>query len=521
MITPLPGAHALKPGAASFPMFGVVPALVDGEGARAGRRGRRQPGITDSWPGQMRTVYGDHDRFIQTYFTTYPGKYFTGDGCRRDADGYYWITGRVDDVINVSGHRMGTAEVESALVAHPKVAEAAVVGYPHDIKGQGIYAYVTTMDGVRTATSCALNWSSGCARKSARSPRPTWSSSPPPAQDPFRARSCAASCARSPRTIRGQPWRYLDAGRSGVVDDVAIGAVLWTTAVAGTFRLGQGTAIGITLAGATAAHAIVPPLTVWLITDFGWRLAFVLLGGGIGILAFVLCYFFFFDQRDRARIRSRSTGDPAIASGLELPGLTLAQAARSRALWLIGASIFIIMALTIGFLVHQIEILRGVGISRTNAAWLAGLSGAMGIVGKLVTGVLLDRYRGNLVGGITMAAAALAFVLLLFDSTLMGLVVFAMLVNGYTAGAKLQIASYLTVRYAGMRNFGKIYGMISCLVGLGAAAGPLVAGMIYDTFASYGAFLTAGAVGLGFAAVCLFVLPGYPDWEKERPPSPA
>jgi predicted MFS family arabinose efflux permease len=319
----------------------------------------------------------------------------------------------------------------------------------------------------------------------------------------------------------GAPWQWVALWLFHAVFNVAIGAVLWTTAVAGTFRLGQGTAIGITLAGATAAHAIVPPLTVWLITDFGWRLAFVLLGGGIGILAFVLCYFFFFDQRDRARIRSRSTGDPTIASGLELPGLTLAQAARNRALWLIGASIFIIMALTIGFLVHQIEILRGVGISRTNAAWLAGLSGAMGIVGKLVTGVLLDRYRGNLVGGITMAAAALAFVLLLFDSTLMGLVVFAMLVNGYTAGAKLQIASYLTVRYAGMRNFGKIYGMISCLVGLGAAAGPLVAGMIYDTFASYGAFLTAGAVGLGFAAVCLFVLPGYPDWEKERPPSPA
>jgi acetyl-CoA synthetase len=143
MMTPLPGAHALKPGAASFPMFGVKPEIVDGDGKPLDGACEGNLCITESWPGQMRTVWGDHERFFQTYFTTYPGKYFTGDGCKRDEDGYYWVTGRVDDVINVSGHRMGTAEVESALVAHAKVAEAAVVGFPHDIKGQGIYAYVT------------------------------------------------------------------------------------------------------------------------------------------------------------------------------------------------------------------------------------------------------------------------------------------------------------------------------------------------------------------------------------------
>ncbi|MDP9056363.1 MAG: acetate--CoA ligase [Pseudomonadota bacterium] len=143
MIAPLPGATALKPGSATNPMFGVVPVLVDGEGKLLEGAAEGNLCITQSWPGQMRSVWGDHDRFFQTYFTTYPGKYFSGDGCRRDEDGYYWITGRVDDVINVSGHRMGTAEVESALVAHAKVAEAAVVGMPHDIKGQGIYAYVT------------------------------------------------------------------------------------------------------------------------------------------------------------------------------------------------------------------------------------------------------------------------------------------------------------------------------------------------------------------------------------------
>jgi acetyl-CoA synthetase len=147
LITPLPGATKLKPGSATRPFFGVIPEIVDAEGRTQEGATEGNLCIADSWPGQMRTVYGDHQRFVDTYFKTYPGKYFTGDGCRRDADGYYWITGRVDDVINVAGHRLGTAEVESALVAHPKVSEAAVVGYPHVIKGQGIYAYVTLMAG--------------------------------------------------------------------------------------------------------------------------------------------------------------------------------------------------------------------------------------------------------------------------------------------------------------------------------------------------------------------------------------
>ena len=147
LITPLPGATKLKPGSATRPFFGVQPEIVDAEGKVQSGATSGNLCIADSWPGQMRTVYGDHQRFVDTYFKTYPGKYFTGDGCRRDEDGYYWITGRVDDVINVAGHRLGTAEVESALVAHPKVSEAAVVGYPHDIKGQGIYAYVTLMAG--------------------------------------------------------------------------------------------------------------------------------------------------------------------------------------------------------------------------------------------------------------------------------------------------------------------------------------------------------------------------------------
>jgi acetyl-CoA synthetase len=147
LITPLPGATPLKPGSATRPFFGIEPVIVDGEGSRLpwapGQVAEGNLCLARSWPGQMRTVFGDHKRFVETYFSTFRGLYFTGDGARRDEDGFYWITGRVDDVINVAGHRLGTAEIESALVAHPKVAEAAVVGYPHDIKGQGIYAYVT------------------------------------------------------------------------------------------------------------------------------------------------------------------------------------------------------------------------------------------------------------------------------------------------------------------------------------------------------------------------------------------
>ncbi len=148
MITPLPGATPTKPGSATLPFYGVQPEILDQEGnVQTETKAEGVLCIKDSWPGQMRSVYGDHKRFVSTYFETYKGYYFSGDGCRRDEDGYYWITGRVDDVLNVSGHRMGTAEIESALVAHDKVSEAAVVGYPHDVKGQGVYCYVTLMSG--------------------------------------------------------------------------------------------------------------------------------------------------------------------------------------------------------------------------------------------------------------------------------------------------------------------------------------------------------------------------------------
>ena len=214
LITPLPGATELKPGSATLPFFGVQPEIVDAEGKVLHGAGEGNLCIADSWPGQMRTVYGDHERFVQTYFSTYPGKYFTGDGCRRDADGYYWITGRVDDVINVAGHRLGTAEVESALVAHPKVAEAAVVGYPHDIKGQGIYAYVTLMAGEEPTEELRQE----LVALGAQGDRPDRLAGPDPvgaepAEDALR-QDHAAHPAQDRRGRVRQSRRHLDARRS-------------------------------------------------------------------------------------------------------------------------------------------------------------------------------------------------------------------------------------------------------------------------------------------------------------------
>lgn len=162
LLTPLPGATDLKPGSATLPFFGVQPALLDAEGKEIEGEGEGALVMKSSWPSQIRTVFGDHQRLIDTYFSTFPGYYFSGDGAKRDADGYYWITGRIDDVLNVSGHRMGTAEVESALVLHPSVAEAAIVGYPHDVKGQGIYAYVMLMDGIEASDALLAELSDMC-----------------------------------------------------------------------------------------------------------------------------------------------------------------------------------------------------------------------------------------------------------------------------------------------------------------------------------------------------------------------
>ena len=223
MITTLPGAHDMKPGSAGRPFFGIVPELVDADGKVLEGAASGNLCIARSWPGQMRTVYGDHERFVQTYFSAYQGKYFTGDGCRRDEDGYYWITGRVDDVLNISGHRLGTAEIESALVSHPLVAEAAVVGYPHDIKGQGIYCYVTLIAGDEPSDALEAE----LKRAGPHRDQPDRDARPDPlhpgsAQDPL-GQDHAPDPAEDRRERLWRARRHLDAGRSGLVDDLIEG----------------------------------------------------------------------------------------------------------------------------------------------------------------------------------------------------------------------------------------------------------------------------------------------------------
>jgi predicted MFS family arabinose efflux permease len=309
----------------------------------------------------------------------------------------------------------------------------------------------------------------------------------------------------------GSPAQWIALWAIYAVVTLSVKTTVWTTAVAGVFEKSRGLALAVTLAGATAAHAIMPVLSNFLVNEFGWRLTFVWLGMGLGGIALILSFFFLYDAHDRQK--RAAPADDAKSRRPDFPGLTISEATRDWALWRIGISIFVIMALTIGLLFHQIEILSEMGVSRTSAAWLASLAGAVGILGKLVTGVLLDRFRGNLVGGITMTSAAIAFAIFLAGAKTLPLLVFAMLVNGYTAGAKLHIASYLTVQYCGMKNFGKIYGVITTMVSLGSGVGPLIAGMIYDETGSYDMFLLAGTVGLVASGLMLFTLPGYPDWD--------
>jgi len=318
----------------------------------------------------------------------------------------------------------------------------------------------------------------------------------------------------------GSPALWLTMWCIYAVISLAVKTTVWTAAVAGTFDKARGLALAITLAGATAAHAIMPPLANFLVNNFGWRMSFVYIGFGMGLAAFVFSFLFLYDAHDRER-------DAAKAKGLapkdrpNFPGLTVQEAWRDLALWRIGISIFVIMALTIGLLVHQIEILVEVGVTRTNAAWLASLAGATGIAGKIVTGVLIDRYRGNWVGGITMSTAAIAFAILLTGAKTLPLLIVAMLVNGYTAGAKLHIASYLTVQYSGMKNFGKIYGVITSMVSAGSALGPLVAAIAYDSTGSYDGFLLLGTIGLALSGLMFFTLPPYPKWPEPKEPVPA
>lgn len=293
---------------------------------------------------------------------------------------------------------------------------------------------------------------------------------------------------------------------------VTIKSTVWSAAVANQFTKSRGLALGWVIAGTAVAQGTVPMLGNWLIEGFGWRQAYVYLALGWGALTFVVCLLFFHDGF------SRRKGDPVAAEAPrpDLPGLSVPEAVRSPALWLILASSFIVMAVTQGFSIHLFPILTESGLDRAKAAELMFISGVAAVVGKLVTGWLLDRYRPNWVGGLTLAACALAMVPLMEGARSMPLVIFALIMNGYAIGTKTNITLFFVAEYGGMKNFGKIYGTASAVISLATGVGPLIAGRMYDASGGYDSFLMLASAGCVLGGLMLVVLPGAPRWRKRE-----
>ena len=306
----------------------------------------------------------------------------------------------------------------------------------------------------------------------------------------------------------GSPLQWLGLWTFYAIVSISVKTTVWTAAVAGAFRSAQGLALGITLSGTAAAQAVAPPLVTWLVQSFGWRSAYLWLGFGWGSLTLALCLLFLHDTRSQPSV----IRNPLPAAD----GATPAQAMRSTALQRIALATLLMITVTIGLLIHQIEILTATDISPLNAAWIASLSGIAGIAGKLITGALLDRYQPTLVGGATLASAALGFVLLLSPAQPLALIAPAMLVIGYAAGTALQVGSFLTAQHAGLRNFGAIYGVITSLVALGSGIGPLLAGLAYDLSGSYFPFLVFGAGSSLLSGFLIWTLPAAPAWATQE-----
>lgn len=293
---------------------------------------------------------------------------------------------------------------------------------------------------------------------------------------------------------------------------LSIKSTVWSTTVAAGFETARGMALGVMLCGTAFAQTITPPLANWLIDAYGWRMAFVWLGLGWGAIALAVCIPFFHDLH----LKGNRDQAGAATSSARFPGLTVRQAWRDRALWQIGISTFFMMLLTIGLMQHQFQILVEAGMTRGNAALLSSLAGIGGIVGKLVSGVLMDRYSPNWVGGLTLAASALAFLLLMSQFATPALTIVAMFVNGYTSGTKLQITGYLSTRYAGLKNFGKIFGMMAAVIALGSSLGPLAAARIHDLTGNYQVFLIAGVIGSILCGLLIVTLPKYPSFKADE-----
>jgi predicted MFS family arabinose efflux permease len=316
--------------------------------------------------------------------------------------------------------------------------------------------------------------------------------------------------------LDGAVWMWFAIWTVYAFTGVLIKSTVWSASISSVFEKSRGLALGLALSGTAVAQAIVPPITEALISNFGWRQAFVWLGFGGGAIAFTFCALFLFDGYDRSR-RERKLAGATTAKGplLDVPGLSISEAWRSVALWRIAISLFIIMTITIALNIHQFEILRSSGVDRASASWFTGITGIAGIAGKLVTGWLLDRFHARWVGGWTLAMTAIAFVILSLPGLTTPMIVTAMVINGYAAGTKLQIASFLTSAYGGMRNFGAIYGALASLIAAGSGLGPVLAGAIYDIYGNYGPFLMFGIAGTLFSSWLIFGLGDYPRFEEK------
>ncbi|MEE4451287.1 MFS transporter [Novosphingobium resinovorum] len=290
----------------------------------------------------------------------------------------------------------------------------------------------------------------------------------------------------------------------------SIKSTIWTTAVAGTFSKGRGLALGLAVTGPAIAQTLVPPLGNFLIESFGWRAAYVWFALGWGGVTLLLCWLFLSDAHVPRAFGKAPAPRPA------LPGLRKREALRSLALAQVALSSFVVMTMTIGLGIHLFPILTEAGVARTEAAWLLSLGGVAGIVGKLVTGALLDRFRPNWTGSLTMGVTAVTFVVLVRFLDSMPALIAALVINGYAAGSKTQITAYLTAGYAGMRNFGMIYGAMSALVALASGLGPWIAGKVYDVSGGYEPFLWVGAAGCVLGGALLLALPPMPRWDEEQ-----
>ncbi|KMS60182.1 arabinose ABC transporter permease [Novosphingobium barchaimii LL02] len=294
----------------------------------------------------------------------------------------------------------------------------------------------------------------------------------------------------------------------------SIKSTIWTTAVAGTFNKGRGLALGLAVTGPAIAQTLVPPLGNFLIENFGWRSAYVWFGLGWGGVTLLLCWLFLTDAHDR-KAKEAKTG-AVLRPVVVLPGLYKREALRSVALWQVAVSSFVVMMMTIGLALHLFPILTEAGVPRSHAAWLLSLGGIAGIIGKLVTGVLLDRFRPNWVGSVTMGVTSVTFAVLIWWFDSMPALIIALVINGYAAGSKTQITAFLTAGYAGMRNFGMVYGVMSALVALASGLGPWIAGKVYDASGNYEPFLWAGAVACALGGALLLALPPMPQWQDDK-----